>query len=139
MIALVCAISVGAAAGACLRAWASARLARDTQFHWVTPTLWVNAAACFFIGLAAVMIPVLLPAQLVDSSITTLVSAGVITGFLGSLSTMSTVSYEAVTQRRRFGWGGAMSYLSVMTLVCLMCTFFGMIGAYALSYLVYLV
>ena len=83
------AIGLGAAIGACLRAW----LARFNPLHHWIPlgTLGANVLGGLLIGLALVWF------ERVGSSLSPNVRLFVITGFLGGLTTFSTFSAEVFT------------------------------------------
>lgn len=139
MITFVISLAVGAALGACLRAWASAHIPASKRIYWITPTLWINILACVLMGFFVILIPALLPVQTVGEGIYTVLSAGVLTGFLGSLSTMSTVSYEAIDRTRQFGRSVGIQYIIGMSVLCLVSVIVGMIIAYALMFVLYLI
>lgn len=83
------AIGLGAAIGACLRAW----LARFNPLHHWIPlgTLGANVLGGLLVGLALVWF------ERVGSSLSPNVRLFVITGFLGGLTTFSTFSAEVFT------------------------------------------
>ena len=121
-INIVC-IGIGGACGALLRALIGHQLKSFSLFPF--HTLLANCLGCFLIGL---LIGLLEPLSVRYDFI----RLGIITGFLGSLTTFSTFSYEVILLSREDKWSMGAIYLSVSIVLSLILCGLGILIARSL-------
>lgn len=112
------AISLGAAAGACLR-WGLGLAALRLPAAWPLGTLAANWLGAYLIGLVFAVFTA-------HSEWPPIYRLLIATGFLGGLTTFSTFSLEAVQLLQAGRWGAFSSHFLLHTVGCMLLTLLGM-------------
>lgn len=122
-------IFMGAGIGGILRYWVtnSVHLLFGRQFPY--GTLVVNVSGCFLMGLLYV-----LTVERLDSTNSQL-RALLLIGLLGGYTTFSSFSIETLHLFEQGNWPGALLNILLSTVICIMATWVGMIGARSIPFL----
>ncbi|MFI0547117.1 MAG: fluoride efflux transporter CrcB [Brachymonas sp.] len=111
-------ISLGAAAGACLR-WGLGLAALRFASPWPLGTLAANWLGAYAIGLAAAYFAA-------HSELSPAYKLLIATGFLGGLTTFSTFSLEAVQLLQTARYADFATHFALHTIGCMLLTVLGM-------------
>jgi len=85
-------------------------------------TFIVNVAGCFLIGLIMTL-------ALERMAIGTNTRMGIVTGFLGGLTTFSTYTCQTITFLEKGAWGLAMWYTAASVMACMLAVWLGVVAA----------
>lgn len=95
-----------------------------TEFATAFPagTFFVNVAGCFLIGFIMTL-------SLERMVISPNARMGIVTGYLGGLTTFSTYTYQALTLLERGAWSLAGWYTAISVIACMIAVWLGVVAA----------
>lgn len=85
-------------------------------------TFFVNVAGCFLIGFIMTL-------SLERMIISPNARMGIVTGYLGGLTTFSTYTYQALTFLEKGAWGLAGWYIAISVIACTLAVWLGVVMA----------
>lgn len=92
-------------------------------------TFFVNVAGCFLIGLIMTL-------ALERMALSTNARMGIVTGFLGGLTTFSTYIYEALTLLEKGAVGLAVWYTAISVIACILAAWLGVVAARVIPFFI---